>query len=59
MKSNLRKIEKQVDGEYVICRMKDIKKGDVFRYSEGPYLAMEDSTEENGVWGVEADEIED
>lgn len=58
MTIDLRTIERRSDdGKWVECLMADIKKGDVFRFYEGPYTAAEDATqtEFDGVWGVEVD----
>lgn len=35
--------------------MKDLKKGDIIRYIEGPYTVSDNATEENGIWGVWVD----
>lgn len=53
--TELRTFEKQVDGKWVILPMKDLKKGDIIRYIEGPYTVSDNATEENGIWGVWVD----
>jgi len=58
--TKLRTIEKQINSEWIVCPMKDIKKGDIFRYTEGPYLSLTDAyqTENEGVWGVDVEDEE-
>lgn len=58
MTHNLRTIEKQVGDEWTVCRMYDIKQGDVFRYTDESryvYTADRDAYVDDGVWGVVVD----
>lgn len=67
MSKTLRKVEKQVDDNWIVISLKEVKEGDIFRMTEpgedtpiGTWQAMSDayktplSTENDIIWGVDA-----
>lgn len=60
-----RKVEILKDNQWTIARMSEVKAGDVIRLTEhgndlGVWLVSKDAQEnENGVWGVEAKEVDE
>jgi hypothetical protein len=65
MTENLRKIEKLISEEWIVVRMSEVKAGDNIRiYDSGwdgpmPFMATKDAVLHEGVWGVEAKEVDD
>jgi hypothetical protein len=56
------KIEKLIDNQWVIVRMSEIKKGDIFKHEEfkETFRAIKDSyLNPNNIWSVDGDNIED